>query len=201
MRPRNRLLIGLGCVFSLTAAEGGCHDDTPQRASAATSEQAQQNARMEQYQRNQPVPVFDWSLERHMLIQIYTARQTATLTHSYVQSEFTGKILWQCDSMGFPLPYSTQLTNPLQVVGSTYSSGASAVSAVAIGQQEPNGLFPPATSDATMVPCVDETGKITPVYEEKHVTVFFRPMEEHDGKLVPTPGKSASLQIDPARPK
>ena len=176
-------------------ADGGC-TSTP--VTAASQEQAQQNTQMNQFLRNQPVPSFDWSLERHMLIQLYAARQKATNTFSVVQSEFTGKVLWSCPSIGFPLPYATQLTNPLQIVFGHHPSEHDASGVVA--QQEPNGLFTPSHSDATWVPCVDEKGKITPVYEEKHVTVFLRPMEERDGKLVPASGAGASLTIDPRKP-
>ena len=189
---------GIAVAFLLCGAQGGCDDKTPERATAAAAEQASQNLQMEQFLRNQPVPSFDWSLERHMLIQLYAARQRATVTHSVVQSEFTGKILWQCDSIGFPLPYSTQLTNPEQVIGRTYCGDHCSVAAVAIGQQEPNGLFPPPTSDATWVPCVNERGQITPVYEEKHVTVFLRPVVEQNGELIQ--GGAASLAIDPRHP-
>lgn len=193
--PKSRLAIGLALVVGLCGAGGSCSDNTPERSSAATHEQDTQNRQMEQFMRNQPVPSFDWSLERHMLIQLYAARQRATNTFSVVQSDYTGKILWQCNSIGFPLPYSTQLTNPQQVVGRTFSTGGNGVAAVAIGQQEPNGLFPPPTADGTWVPCVDEKGKITPVYEEKHVTVFLRPVTEQNGQLVVS--GAASLAIEP----
>ena len=138
-----------------------------------------QNLQMEQFLRNQPVPSFDFSLERHILIQLYAARQKAMTTYTVVQSPYTGKVLWSCASIGFPIPYATQLTNPNQVQWKSGSQwGASAV----LAQQEPNGLFSPASSEATWVPCVDERGKITPVYEEKKVTVFLR-SEEHTSEL------------------
>jgi hypothetical protein len=193
MFKKHPVLIGLAIVFLLSGANSGC--DADQKSSATAMEQSQQNRQMEQFLRNQPVPSFDWSLERHMLIQLYAARQRATATYSVVQSEFTGKILWQCPSIGFPLPYSTQLTNPMQAVwhGDTHNDAG-----VAVGQQEPNGLFSPPSSEGTWVPCVDEKGKITPVYEEKHVTVFLRPVTEQNGQLVPT-GAPASLVIDTKR--
>ena len=189
MRVSIKIAAVLAGVPFLMANEGGC---TPQpTGKAASAEQAKQDVQMEQFLRNQPVPSFDWSLERHMLIQLYAARQKATNTYSVVQSEYTGKILWQCNSIGFPLPYSTQLTNPLQILRTAdYQGGAAGV----VAQQEPNGLFSPATSDGTWVPCVDEKGKITPVYEEKHVTVFLRPVTEQNGQLVV--GGIASLSID-----
>lgn len=189
---KHPVVIGLATIVLLCGADGSC-TDSDSKSSATQMEQAQQNLQMEQILRNQPAPSFDWSLERHMLIKLYEARQKATNTFSVVQSEFTGKILWSCPSIGFPLPYATQLTNPLQAQWRRWSSEyASAV----VEQQEPNGLYSPAQGDATWVPCVDEKGRITPVYEEKHVTVFLRPVEEHDGQLVPVAGKVPSLSIE-----
>ena len=176
----------------LGGADGdGC---TAPPRSAASIEQSSQDLQMQQFLRNQPVPSYDWSLERHMLIQLYAARQKATNTFSVVQSEFTGKILWSCPSMGFPLPYATQLTNSLQLIqkndsGHWYDG--------VVGQQEPNGLFSPPAADGTWVPCVDEKGRITPVYEERKVTTFLRPVTEVNGTLVPVPGSTSSLTIDP----
>lgn len=183
------------CAPLLLANEGGC-EQQPVKASAVEQERQSQNLQMEQFLRNQPVPSFDWSLERHMLIQLYTARQKATNTWSVVQSEYTGKILWQCPSIGFPLPYATQLTNPQQTVGHDYCGGNCSVSMTSVAQQEPNGLFSPASADGTWVPCVDDKGRITPVYEERKVTVFLRQMQEQDGKLVPVSGSAPSLSID-----
>lgn len=183
-------------AFTCVAAGGdGCSVRTPE--SAAQVEQRSQNIQMEQFLRNQPVPSFDWSLERHMLIQLYTARQKATNTFSVVQSEFTGKILWSCFSIGFPLPYATQLTNPSQIVFAHHPSEHDAAGTVS--QQEPNGLFSPSTADGTWVPCTDEKGKIVPVYEERKVTTFLRPVDEVDGKLVPKAGVGPSLSIEPTR--
>lgn len=180
--------LGLLTVLVLAGAEGGCQ----QKASSTIIEQRQQNLQMEQFLRNQPVPTITWSLERHMLIKIYEARQKATTTFSVVQSEFTGKVLWSCPSIGFPLPYATQLTNPLQAVNYGSSIGVAVVS-----QQEPNGTFSPPQADASWVPCVDEKGRITPVYEERKVTVFVRPVEEKDGRLVPSGTATLSIEVKP----
>jgi len=194
MFKKHPVLTGLALVFVLSAGQGSC-GNTPD--SAASAEQAAQDVQMDQFLRNQPVPSFDWSLERHMLIQIYAARQRATNTYSYVQSEFTGKLLWQCPSIGFPLPYATQLTNPSQIIFRHHPTEHDASGVV--GQQEPNGLFSPAQADGTWVPCVNEAGKVVPVYEERHVTTFLQPMTEANGTLTPTPGGKASLEISPTR--
>jgi hypothetical protein len=189
-------------LFSIVALFGASsNDDTgcSSHPGAAQQEAATQDVQMEQFLRNQPVPSFDWSLERHMLIQLYIARQRATNTYSYVQSEFTGKVLWSCPSIGFPLPYATQLTNPLKVVSAYGLGGSRNYTDGVVAQQEPNGLFTPSAADATWVPCVDERGKITPVYEERKVSTFLRQMVETNGTLTPAPNSTPSLQIEPSK--
>ena len=170
------------------ANEGGCQQTD--RNSAARREQTQQNAQQDHMLRTQPVPAFQWSLERHLAIEIYKARQRQVPTTSLVQSDFTGKVMWQCDSIGFPLPYATQLTNPQQALNFGTNVGVTSV-----GQAEPNGLYSPASADGTWVPCVDEKGNIAPVYEERKVSVFPRKVVERDGRLVQE--GPATLMIEP----
>ena len=162
------------------ANEGGCQQTN--RNSAARREQTQQNAQQDHMLRTQPVPAFQWSLERHLAIEIYKARQRHVPTTSLVQSDFTGKVMWQCDSIGFPLPYATQLTNPQQ--GTDVRNNYVSLGVTTIGQAEPNGLYSPASADGTWVPCVDDKGNIAPVYEERKVSVFPRRVVERDGRLV-----------------
>lgn len=188
-----KIALSIALVVILCGADGGC-DNT--NASQAAREAQQTDMVMNQIGRNQPVPAFDWALERRMLTQIYQARQRATSTFSVVQSEYTGKVLWSCPSIGFPIPYATQMTNPLRAQWMHFGNSTAGV---AINQAEPNGLYSPPQSDATWVPCVASNGKITPVYEEKHVSVFLQPMQERGGQLTPVDGSAASFQIDPER--
>lgn len=193
MRHSIKTALAVAGVVVLCGAGGdGC---TAQDNTAAKEQQSTDRA-MTQIARSQPVPVFDYSLERHMLTEIYKARQRATNTFSVVQSDYTGKVLWSCPSLGYPVPYATQLTNPhqLQAIYGLNNSGHWTDGVVE--QPEPNGLYSPAQSDATWVPCVGPDGKVTPVYEEKHVTVFLQPMQEQDGRLVPVAGSRPSFAIE-----
>ncbi len=183
-------------ILPLMGAGGSCSsNETPQ---AVRLEQRSVDQAQLQLERNQPAPVFDWSLERNMLIAIYRARQKATLTYSYVQSPYTGKVLWQCNSIGFPIPYATQITNPDQgiVIRDSRDHDGSGV----IPLPEPNGLYSPADAEGTWVPCVNGKGQITPVYEERRVTVFLRPMIDQNGTLSPDPKGKASFTINPQHP-
>lgn len=130
------------------------------------------NDQQEQYQVSQPIPKFDWSLERQLAIELYNARNEKVATHSVWRSDY-GMIEGDCPSIGYPLPYDVQLTNPLRVA---YQSGGSAV----IEQAEPNGLFSSKSTSATWVRCVVKVnGKVmeSPVYVEGKVTAYPYPVD------------------------
>lgn len=61
-----------------------------------------------------------------------------------------------CESIGYGIPYSVQITNP-EVY--TLKGGT-------LPQAEPNGLFMPDSADATWVLCSDGKGGVAPVYSE-----------------------------------
>lgn len=124
----------------------------------------------EQYAHGQPVPTFDWSLERQTTIELYKARNKKVATHAVWRSEM-GTIEGDCPSIGFGLPYDTSLTNPLQ--GNwIWSGGGGHVGIAVIGQAEPNGVFASTNTSATWVLCTDDTGATNPVYIEAKVTVY-----------------------------
>ena len=110
--------------------------------------------------RNQPVvDLGGWSQEREIVRQTYLARNTQVSTYAYTMT-YDGRIIEICASIGYPIPYSTQLTNPQQTI---YSNGA------VVAQAEPNGLYPPVDAEATLVSCVNPDGSITPTYWEQLV--------------------------------
>lgn len=172
-------ICGLALVFFFCTAEDSCENKSD-RVERQSVEQGQA-----QLVQNQPAPIFQFSLERHIMIELYKARNKATTTYSYVQSQFTGKILFECVSIGFPIAATTQLTNPMKWVG----QGAT------IPQAEPNGMYAPPQSSATFVPCVGPDGSITPARIEDNVSTYFQPMMEVNGKLIPVPGKTPSFSI------
>ena len=132
------------------------------------------NAQQSQYAAAQPVPVFEWSLERHLVTQLYQARNQKAATHSVWRSDL-GTIEGDCASVGFGIPYDTSLTNPLVATDidqegeeHSYQGGALA----SIEQPEPNGIFASKNTAATWVMCAGSTGIIEPVYVETKVTVY-----------------------------
>lgn len=161
--------------------------------SAAQKEAAIVEKQNQLYVNNQPPPVFDWSLERHLMTELYKARNNAVATWSYVRNQYTGKILSSCPSIGFPISAATQLTNPMVI--KTYYQNA----ITTLPQNEPNGLFTPAESRGTYVMCLDKNGQVTPRYYEEDVEAFVTPMHEVNGELVQVEGSKASITINPAK--
>jgi hypothetical protein len=160
---RKYLLIMLIVFSSIVVL--GCLENSESRDTTTVDQQ------QTQYQAAQPVPHFDWSLERQLAIELYEARNQNVATHTVWRSDY-GMIEGDCPSIGYPLPYDVQLTNPLRVVYS--SSGA------VIEQAEPNGLFSSKSTSATWVRCITKVnGEVitSPVYIEGKVTAYAYPID------------------------
>lgn len=144
----------------------GCQMKQTQENKDSESVQRQQS----QYAAAQPIPAFNWSLERHLVSQLYQIRNMKAATHSVWRAD-RGLIEGDCPSIGFGIPYDTSLTNPLQ--GTRYRNGASIV----VEQAEPNGIFASKNTAATWVMCAGTGGVIEPVYVETKVTVYPYPVK------------------------
>ena len=139
------------------------------------------------YNKAQPIPEFDYSIDRDILIQIYTLKNESFTTWSIVTSQGTGTILFFCPSIGYGIPADTQLTNPLGQLG----EGSDLI----VEQPEPNGLYSSDNTDATYVLCVLDSGKIAPVYTEQKVTVFPFEIQIVDGMIIPVGDTSISVEL------
>lgn len=73
-------------------------------------------------------------------------------------------------SIGFGLPYTTQITNP-QKIADSYQGGYAI-----LPQAEPNGLYSSDSTSATWVLLVGPTGKPEPTYVESEITVSLSPL-------------------------
>ncbi len=132
-------------------------------------EQTQQKEAVSSITQNQPIPdLGGYSFERQIVIETYLARNHTIATYAYMIT-MDGKIIEICPSIGYPIPYSTQLTNP-QIPSYVHVNGAAVEGVVA--NPEPNGLYPPGDAAATLVQCVNPDGSVTPVYIEWYVMAF-----------------------------
>ena len=152
----------------------------------------------EHYQIAQPIPKFDYSLERDVAIQLYKARNEKVATHTVWRSD-TGIIEGDCPSIGYPIPYDTSLTNPLQPYWRSGGGG------IAVEQAEPNGLFSSKNSIATWVRCVTKVNDEeveAPVYIESKVTAYPFPVEVdyETNHVTPVKGAKPSVQIKASKP-
>ena len=156
-------------LIGLMLMGSGCSPDS----SAAKTSQAV-NRQQEQYSTAQPVPAYDWSLERDIVIQLYNIRNMRAATHSVWRSD-RGMVEGDCASIGFGIPYDTSLTNPLASTDENQTGGREAALAV-VELPEPNGLYSSKNTSATWVLCVGEVGQLEPIYVETKVTAYPYPV-------------------------
>lgn len=155
------------CLVMLSAC------DLP--ATTETQDSMKVAQQQSQYAKGQPLPAFDWSLERHLVIQLYSVRNKKASTHSVWRSD-RGWVEGDCPSYGYGIPYDTSLTNPLQTTRQTASSNWRSDSLATVEQAEPNGIFASKNTAATWVMCLGEAGTLEPVYVETKVTVYPGPV-------------------------
>jgi hypothetical protein len=126
----------------------------------------------EHYRINQPVPFYEFSIELDAAIQIYDARIRDNLKTWTVWRSNSGIIEGHCASVGYPIPYDVQLTNPLKPA---YNSSSSVIE-----QTEPNGLYSSHNSIATWVRelvVIDGKAIVSPTYIESKVTCYAYPIK------------------------
>lgn len=179
MKIKNLLLAAVaGLVLTLT----GCG-----QASQTVKDSRQASMQQSQYAKNQPVPSYNFSIERQWVIELYNIRNLRAATHSVWRSDL-GTIEGDCLSMGFGIPYDTSLTNPL----TAKDFGRSSYDRHVIEQPEPNGIFASKNTAATWVLCVGDNGNIEPIYIETKVTTYPYPVNvDYDKNRVTKAGKSS----------
>ena len=161
------MILGASALMLLAA----CQEEV---STSQTKDAEAVNRQNEQYRIGQPVPAYDWSLERELLIQLYDIRNGEVTTHSVWRSNY-GTVEGDCPSMGYGLPYDTSLTNPW--VGTKIPRAGHPDPVVVVGQQEPNGVFASTNTAATWVFCIGASGALEPVYVESKVTVYPGPVD------------------------
>jgi hypothetical protein len=162
----------LALVLASTLALAGCQERT---VSQETKDRQTTDRIQSQVAKSQPVPAYNWSLERHLVISLYNIRNSKAATHSVWRSN-TGEIEGDCPSIGFGIPYDTSLTNPLKVTRE-YMSANHGYAVGTIEQAEPNSIFASKNTSATWVMCAGEMGSIEPIYVETKVTVYPYPVD------------------------
>ena len=184
-----KLILAIAC-FALV----GC--EVQRQQTTASKEKQAVERQQSQYLIAQPVPAYDYSLERDLLIQLYNTRNREVTTHSVWRSDY-GLVEGDCASMGYGLPYDTSLTNPVTPAWKRGTTSAS-LAGVGIGQPEPNGVFASTNTSATWVFCLGKTGRLEPVYVESKVTVYPGPVsvDYATNRVLPKGEANVSLAVN-----
>ena len=176
---RKLLFMGVALTLLLTGCNLNSQNQNEKEKKAVDRQQSQ-------YAKAQPIPAYDWSLERDLVIKLYNLRNQKVSTHSVWRSDY-GMIEGDCTSMGFGIPYDTSLTNPLK--GEYLYNSTSAT----VGQAEPNGVFASQNTSATWVMCVGDNGSLEPIYVESKVTVYSFPVKvDYETNRVTRAGKATA---------
>jgi hypothetical protein len=136
-------VVGIGLGIGL----GACSHN------AGNSESARQNTDSTNLENNQPLPYVTWSQARENLIDIELAQVNDVQTTTFVTHLGNPDPINSCPSIGFGIPDSANLSNPLKGTGVSGVSGA-----IAVGQQDPIGYYAPTSSVGTFTICLAADG-------------------------------------------
>ena len=193
----NARICFLTVLFLVSASLSGCIVETADSKEAKQVRQQQMH-----YNEHQPVPFFDWSLQRDLWKKWYEAQNRANVSWYYIFNLGTQDPVEVGISVGSPIPMDTQLTNPLQLsmalISDNEGGNGRYVEGV-IEQAEPNGLFTSKNTDGTVVMKLLKDGSICPHYTELKVHCTFNPTrwDRELHRIVDIEGKaSISLPLD-----
>lgn len=169
---RQLITLLLGAFFFVLTGAPGCEPGTEgtkadQLEAQRTQQAAAQAADVAGF------PAITRFTEKERLRRIYELRDDPNLTtYTYTFAQNTGQLRLLCESIGFGVPFSAQFSNPVRSLDDKSWDGSDTV----LPQPEPNGIFPPTSSDATFVICV-EGGREQVVYAEPTLIVSPFPLE------------------------
>lgn len=151
MKKTQTLKYVAGCVILAGLLTAGASSCSAESSSSTNNDQAVSEAILSDFQKAQPVPKFKYSQYRENLIDIVTAQAQPTATTTFFFNSGVADPVFSCPSIGFPIPGTSQLTNPEQIED-RYEGD------VAIPQVEPNGVFTGETTNTTTI-CRDANGR------------------------------------------
>jgi hypothetical protein len=150
MRIKSRktyAVIGTGAVaLAIVGGVAGCNSNS-------NSESSQQNTDSTNLENNQPLPYVTWSQARENLIDIELAQVNNVQTTTFVTHNGDPDPISSCPSIGFGIPDSASLSNPLKPAS---NSGSWADDVV--GQEDPTGYYAPVSSAGTFTICLAADG-------------------------------------------
>jgi hypothetical protein len=157
--------VGLVLAFVLMLATAACSKDT---TSSGASEARISEDAAKKFNHSQPPFIVDASQARENLNAAELALATGANTWTAVMprgGSFNAPI-FECPSIGFPIPFASNITNPLKIASNERG-------AVTLGQIEPTlGIYTPATDDTTYGNCVMNDGTVKPFTSQSDLTTF-----------------------------
>ncbi len=161
------LLATLPFLFTVT---NGCNQNEP--ANAELQQKQATNKLLNEMNRQIGLPNVHHFQQKKIMKMIYEQTDREDLIcYAYLQSEYTGKLIFLGKCLGYGVPFSAQYTNPMKVVDYAAGYSATGYHFGTLPQADPNGLYMPTSSDATWLMLLDEKGKPHPVYVEPHIVV------------------------------
>ena len=152
--------VAAGIVAVLALSASSCDNTTSgDRAETQLTERAQRH-----FGTAQAPHAYDASQARDNLIAAHDAMALGADTWTVQYVEGVG-VTFQCPSVGFPIPFGTNLTNPERIAGDSYGR-------VTVPMMEPYGLYPPADVAATYANCVLPNGTVGIFYSEPLLTTY-----------------------------
>lgn len=186
-------LMLIGLLILIAVILSGCYSEVDNSTSREANTVESQDLI---YLRGQPIPLYDYSPERDIYIQLYNFRMKSVPTWTVICSNM-GNCIDSCPSLGYPLPADVQLTNPLKSE-LTYTHG-NGYAPVVVEQREPNGLFSSKNTAGTWIMCVYSEGRVEPVYTELNATAYAHPVKIVDGMVVHDVNAVPSIILDTSK--
>jgi len=119
------------------------------------------------FEQAQAAPHFPYSEIRAAAIKVEASQALGEQTTSFFYNLGSRDPLFSCPSVGDPIPFSTEITNP--VAPENYTNGNGDYNTIPVGNIDPNGIYAPSSSAGTNVMCVDASGQQYLVYWEGDV--------------------------------
>lgn len=193
-------VIGVSAMTAVACSSGSTGSGSVAN-SAASSEASSQGQDSTNLIGNQPVPVYQFSQARQTMINAQDIEANGENTTTFGLSN-TGSLVWNCSSIGMPVPAAAQLTNPSQQVVAPDGGGYQENNGDnVIPQMDPFGLYTGDTT-GTYTLCVDAKGNQYLQYWEGLTDSVSGPASFVGGHVVMqgTPIKIKTKQDNPASP-
>lgn len=154
-------------LFPFLLGNEGCNDSSP-RTSDNIQRQQQEQILQEGTSALGMPNINNFREKRIMKTNLEKRDQEGLVTYTYVFNPFHGKFVCVNVSIGYPIPYATQYTNPQKIETWNHNVGYAI-----LPQADPNGLFSPASAEGTWVLMKNPNGPdIGSGYIEERISVF-----------------------------